>query len=106
MDKILPEALITGISPYLTELKNFQFSVFNPLLWVFFLILVLFLSGRWGYKKAFSYCLVVVVILLANTLFEKFLENRFEISESVLTKAMAMLFVALVSIYYFFVRND
>ena len=103
---MLPETLITAIMLYFAELRNFHFLLFNPLLWVFWLILLWLLSKQWGYKKAFSFCLLVVLILLANTSLENYFKDTFAISDPIVIRTISILFIAGVSIYYFFIRSD
>jgi hypothetical protein len=98
-------ALKASFLSYLGELNSFRFSLFNPLLWVFWLIAFLLFSKQWGYKKAFSFCLIVVIILLGNTLLENHLTNTLGISEFTIERAIAVLIIVIISLYYFFIRD-
>ena len=54
----------------LNSLRNFQFSYLNPVFWGCLLLLFLILSRFWEIKKAFSFCAVLAIILLATTKLE------------------------------------
>lgn len=97
------------VIPYVNELRDFQFRVGNPLFWVFFLIAMILLTGFWRIKKAFSFCAIIALILLATTAIERSMGITFSVSE--LFDAMVLRWISLfimlfVSLYFFFVRND
>lgn len=94
---------------YVNELRDFQFRVGNPLFWAFFLIAMILLTGFWRIKKAFSFCAIIVSILLATTAVESSMGLTF--SESELFDATVLRWIALfvllfVFLYFFFVKND
>ena len=96
-------------APYLAELKNFHFSVRNPLLWIFFVLAWVILAVRWNYKKAFSYCLMITVVLLATTQIEKIIVRSLDdnaLIDFTLPKIICGLVIVFISIYYFMIRGD
>lgn len=98
--------LKTTLSPYLDELRNFHFSFFNPLFWLFFLILLLVLTKAWGIKKSFSLCSIVAAVLLATTFVEQFMIETFGITDVLLIRLICFFVLALIFVYYFFIRNE
>lgn len=94
--------------PYLNELKNFHFSLSNPLLWVIFCVSFLLLSRQWGTKKAFSFCLIITVVLLATTLLENYIPSASgaaELFDFTIIKLISIFVISLITIYYFFIKN-
>ncbi len=97
------------IFPYLEELRNFYFSIANPLFWVFLFILFLFLLRFWKIKKSFSFSLVLAFILLGSTKVEAWLlsigidREGFGIP---LLRAFTFLIIGIVFVYYVFVRGE
>ncbi len=102
------KVLVKALSPYLEELQKFQFSPLNPLFWICVLILLLILTRRWAFKKAFSYCLVVSILLLVTTALEKYILNRLGADEmpGFIVRIISIFLLSLISVYYFFVRID
>lgn len=103
--------LTQWFSSNLASLKNFQFSIFNPVFWIFFAILFLIAMKLWRSKKAFSFSLVVAFILLVTTKVEELI-NRALIAQYGGTldpsflRIGAIFFIAVVWIYYAFIRSE
>lgn len=94
---------------YLKELRNFHFSLFNPLFWVFLLILFLILSRAWGYRKSFSYCSILAIVLLVTTMLENSLAStlaKSEVFDATVLKIISIFVISMVTLYYFFIRSD
>ena len=72
------QALSGKFSEYFFELLRFNFSVINPVFWLFFLIVLLALLKFWKIGKAFSFCFVIAAILLAATKIEIFIMEYFK----------------------------
>ncbi len=93
---------------YLNELKNFHFSLFNPLLWIIFCGAFLILSKRWGPKKSFSFCSIITAVLLATTWLENYIPNAPAPSglfDATIMRLISLFIIMLISIYYFFIKN-
>lgn len=103
-------ALQRNFSRYFNELGNFNFSLFNPLFWIFFLIAFLILSRLWKYRKAFSFCLTVTIVLFISAWAEKavvnFFVGRHETFDPVLTRMGTFIVITFILLYYFFVKGD
>ncbi len=112
-DKLLKNPIFDNlnsiISPYINELKDFQFRIANPLFWVFFLIAAFFLNCFWKFKKAVIFCLIIAIILLITTALENSMGDT--LFKSVLFDYMVFRYVSLfvilcVSLYFFFIKLD
>ena len=95
---------------YFQELTRFNFSVTNPVFWLFFLIFLLILLKSWKIKKAFSFCFVIALILVAatkveNHMIEFFKRNR-EQFDPLLIRIACVVIILAVSLYYFFIRGE
>lgn len=98
------DALRIGLKPDFESIKSFQFSYFNPLFWVFLLILFLILLRIWEIKKSFSYCILLSVILLTTTKVENYLIDIWaksgEIFDPVPIRILTFFIIVIISIYY------
>jgi len=103
-------SLKQSIQLHINQLQNFQFSFNNPLFAILILLALLMLSGIWGFKKAFSYCLLVSAILYLTSRLA--LHTNIQITEGAMItyadiwKGLAIFIIILVTIYYGIVRND
>ena len=95
---------------YLNSLKQFHFDFLNPLFWIFLFVLFLILARLWYTKKSFSFCLIIAIILLATTKLENLIKNFFfksgESFDTTIIRALSALFILLISMYYFIIRED
>lgn len=95
---------------YFYELVRFNFSVANPVFWLLFLISLLILLKLWKIKKAFSFCFVIALILLAATKVENYIVEFFkrnkEQFDPVLIRITCVIIILAVSLYYFFIRGE
>lgn len=111
---ILTEENVTGLKQsiqlHINQLQNFQFFFNNPIFVIIVLLALLMLSGIWGFKKAFSYCLIVSVTLylasrlVANTNIQ--VTEGATITYADVWKGLAIFIIILVTIYYGIIRND
>jgi len=104
------QILTRKFSEYFSELIRFNFSVVNPVFWLFFLIVLLILVKSWKIKKAFSFCFVIALILVAETQVENhvmdfFRRNR-EQFDPLLIRISCVVIILAVSLYYFFIRGN
>ncbi|MFH1782119.1 MAG: hypothetical protein ABH848_00695 [Candidatus Omnitrophota bacterium] len=94
----------------LERLKDFEFSVSNPLFWIFLLIAFLILLIFWTAKKSFSFCSVVGIVLLAATQAESYVGKIFVSPEDtfdpLFIRIITTIIIALVALYYFFMMED
>ena len=103
------KGLKTTLGPYLDSLRNMEFELFNPLIWLLSLIALFILSRSWGFKKSFTYCLTILIILLGTTKLEHVATNIFAKSGTLdftIFKMVAILLSCVVTIYYIFVKNE
>ena len=95
---------------YLNSLKNLNFSAFNPVFWLFLLALLLILLKFWNIRKSFSFCVVIAIILLADTKVESlvidFFNRNAEAFDPVIVRIISAFLILLVILYYTFVRVD
>lgn len=96
------------ILPYLKELRNYHFSLFNPLFWVSLLILLFFLSRRWELKKSSSFCFLVAIVLLGTTLLENRIADtlaKSQIFDFTVLRMVSIFVISLILIYYVFIKG-
>lgn len=97
------------LSPYLTQLKNVEFTYSNPLFWAFLFLLFLLLIRLWPLKKSFSFSCVLAVILLATTQAEKVAARAFskpgEPFDPTVVRVLAIILVAFIFVYYAFIKE-
>lgn len=101
--------LKTAFLPYFNELTKFHFSLFNPLFWVFLLILFLISSRSWGYRKSFSYYSILAIVLLTTTMLENSLAStlaKSEVFDATVLRIISIFVILMVTLYYFFIRSD
>ncbi|MGD9015397.1 MAG: hypothetical protein PVI33_05190 [Candidatus Omnitrophota bacterium] len=104
------EVLKLTIALHLYSLRNFHFSLFNPVFWAGLLLLFLLLSLIWKAKKAFSFCLILGIILLINTELENYLIGKFAKTGEMFDPATFRLFplaiIAFIFLAYLFLSKD
>jgi len=100
------EALKESLLSHLESLQVFHFSALNPLFWAFLFILFLILSRFWKTRKSFSFCVVIAIVLLACSKLEHSAANALGSSTSFMIRGLSLFIIAIVSLYYFFIRND
>jgi len=104
------QGLTKYFSANFASLKNFQFSPFNLVFWLFFIVVFLLLLKFWVAKKSFSFCLVVAIVLLLTTKIEKLVSTAVagygETLDPLIFRLAAIFFVAVVWLYYGFIRSD
>ena len=106
------ESLKTTFLPYIKSVQDLHFHYSNPLIWVFFMIVFLILVWfrSWSYGKAFSFCLVISLILLGMTWMEKSIRGAFvapgESFDPFIIRVVS--FVAMLSavLYFAFIDNS
>jgi hypothetical protein len=112
--KIDVSGIKTRIEPYLEphmeSLRNFQFSIANPLFWAYLFILFLILLKFWGIKKSFSFCAVTAIILAATTRIENFVLGLFaqarEPFDPIIIRALSAGIIFVILIYYIFLKTE
>lgn len=102
------DAIKKTLEPHLEALKNFQFSVFNPLFWIALLILFLILSRRWDARKSFGFCSVVAILLLVTSQAESFVANfvvrSAGVFDPIIIRIISTIIFCFISIYYIFMK--
>lgn len=106
MNNIDFTALSQAYSVYLQKLGNFEFTVSNPLLWIFLVIIFLILAMLWTGKKAGSFCLVVTGLLLGTTWIEKVIQGNIGAYDRTLVRILFFLVLGCVVIYYSMIKGD
>jgi len=97
------------ISRYFDDLGNFHFSLFNPFFWVFLVILFFILSRPWGYKKSFSFCLIIAIALLGTTVLENMMADtlaKSELFDFSVVKIVSLFIISMITLYYLFIKSD
>ena len=100
---------LKSLKPHIEELNNFYFYFTNPLFDLIILLAFLFLSRSWGYKKSFSYCLLISSLLYLTTIVNTHLGGAFAESNFIpadILRTIILLLIFVISIYYLFVKND
>jgi hypothetical protein len=91
---------------YLDSLANYEFYLFNPLFWIALCLLLLILIRRWDTKKAFSFCVVIAIILLGTTQIESRYLALFhepnQFFDSTVIKLISAFVTAMVLLLYIF----
>jgi len=104
------QALRSAFTRYIEPFYYFRFSYANPLLWIFFLFLLLILLRFWKLKKALSFCAIIILLLLATTKIElyvsSFLQQQDIVFDPVLFRAIPLFLFALIIVYYIFIRDQ
>lgn len=101
-------SFLESIQPDIQELRNFHFYFSNPIFGLLIILTFLILAKAWGFKKSFSYCLIVTSILYLTTRIIYSLTLPIESSQITyadIIKLIAILSISLISIYYFLIRN-
>ena len=105
-----PKGLIGLFRVRFDQLKDFNFSVGNPVFWLLLIILFLILQRIWGNKKAVQFCLIVSVFLLVMTKFEKLISAEVaghgQIFDPLALRMAAIFVIAIVSVYYGLIKGD
>ncbi|MDP2922332.1 MAG: hypothetical protein Q8O30_01240 [Candidatus Omnitrophota bacterium] len=107
---IVWQVLQKNFSQHYKELLSFKFHLLNPVFWLFFLILFLITLRFWATRKAFSFCTIIAVILLACTKVESSIVSFFahagEKFDPFLIRIGFITILMLVLLYYFFIKGE
>lgn len=111
MSEILDiEALKNFFISQLNELRDFHFSFFNPLFWIFFIAVLVILVRLWEFRKSFSFCVTVAVILLLTTRVEELISRNLVASGEAYTpffiRAVSLFIISVILIYFIFIRDS
>jgi len=108
--KALAGPYLKTLAPYFDDIKNFQFTVANPLFWAFIFATFLIFLKLWTFRKALSFCVILVVLLLATTKIENIVLADFNKSDDLFypfaIRLISALFISLAFIYYAFLKGD
>ena len=95
--------------PYFNELKDFHFTFSNPLFWLSAILLFLVLTRFWQSKKAFSFSIITVAVLLLTTRMEAAAETWFiaqgDIFDALAIRMVAFFIILMLFFYYSLIRN-
>jgi len=93
----------------LNALKDFNFTISNPVFWLFVFVLFVILIKMWDIRKAFSFSALVVMILVFSTEIEKYLGGVFnqpgEFFDPLLIRFIAMALISILALLYFFMMR-
>ena len=99
-----------AIKPHLESLRNFRFSISNPLFWVALFALFLILLKLWDIKKSFSFCCIVAALLLATSKAESLIADLVIKSggafDPFLIRVISMVILSFILIYYIFIKGE
>jgi hypothetical protein len=109
------EALKITFLPYIKSMQDFHFYYDNPMLWVFFMAVYLFLKAwrGWSHPKAFFYCASIIFVLLGATWIEKPLADIFTVPgyassafDPFILKMAILILTAVITVYFVFIDNS
>lgn len=102
------EALRMVIESGLRNLRNFEFTILNPLFWGIITLLFFILSRFWSSRSAFSFCLMAALLLLLTTeieyRFKVAFTNAGEIFDPGIIRLMALVAIAGIFLSYEFLK--
>ena len=97
------------VGPDLEELRAFHFSATNPVFWMAGILLFLVMGRFWHTKKAFSFSLIVCVLLLLTTMLEGFTETWLtsagETFDPLPIRVIAFFIILMIFFYYSLIRD-
>lgn len=99
------QAIVEAFEPHLKSLINLNFSVFNPLFWIFALLLLLIVLKFWSNMKSFSFWSTVIIVLLITSSMVNSIEKYIpedNIGIKSLVRIFSLVIISFVWIYYFF----
>lgn len=97
------------IQPHLEALQGYHFSFLNPLFDLAILLTFLFLWGKWGAKKSFSYCLIVALLLFFSSRIVDLFPaagNTPALTTPDIIKLVSVFAICLVTIYYTMIKRE
>lgn len=101
------KALAEGFLFYLKPIMNLNFSFWNPLFWVFILLLFLPLLQSWHLKKSFQFSLLLAFIFLGTTKIELFFSKLFsgpgQTFDTGIIKLVSACILVIVVLFYSFI---
>jgi hypothetical protein len=103
------EQISETLQPYLENILRFRFEVFDPVFWLFILIIFFFAVRMWGNKRALSFSLVVAASLVINTYAEDFVARVLYRPDDLfrfIIRGITVLFIFTIGIYYTFLKSD
>ncbi len=103
------QAISDIFQPYVDKFLIFKFEISDPFFWAFILIIFLITVRMWGKKKALSFSLMLASALVINTHVEDFVSQAFYRPDDLfrfVIRGVTILFIAIIGIYYAFLRND
>lgn len=96
------------ILPYIAELRNFHFSLFNPLFWISLLVLFLILLRFWDIRKSCSFCFVISILLLVTSKTQSFISDIVTKSgftfDPIFIRMIFFFILSFVLLYYIFIK--
>ena len=103
------EQISETLQPYLANILRFRFEVFDPVFWLFILIIFYFSVKLWGNKRALSFSLVVAATLVVNTYAEDFISQFLYRPDDLfrfIVRGITILFLVTISLYHAFLKSD
>lgn len=92
---------------HFNELKDFYFTFDNIAFWTFLLVFFLLLLRVWSTNKAFSFCLLIAIVLLGTTKMESLVVGTFNTTfEPGIIRIISLIIISIISIYYVFIKSD
>lgn len=99
------------LTPYMESIKNFHFYADNPLFWalLFLLAIALIFTTAWRFRKAFSFCILLAIILLATTAITNMISNSAaragESFDPMVIHLISGFAILLLTVYYLFIYD-
>lgn len=105
------DALKAVFLPYIKNIQDFHFYYNNPLVWVLFMVLYLWLErGRsWTPNKAFFFCAAITSVLLGAT---RLAAKTFTIAgyapyslDPLIINIASIVLISLIAVFFVFIDN-
>ena len=103
------QEIFVTFRPYLNKILSFKFEISDPVFWAFIIIIFIFSLKAWGRKKALSFSLVLAAALVINTHVEDFVAQVLYRPDDLfrfIVRGGTILLVAIIGIYYTFLKSD
>ena len=104
------DEIIKILLPHFEALKRFQFTYDNPLFWAGLVLIFLILAWFWGYKKSFSFCFLIGLILLGTTKLEavvtEMVAKSWETFDPFILRAASSFVITIILVYYLFLKDS
>ena len=103
-------AIRSGLANDYERISNFEFAYDNMLFYIIFVILCVLLIEMWGFKRSFSFCATLSIILLATTRIEYYCKELFsqpgQSFDSTIIKFISLSLITMLFLMYMFTKRS